>query len=83
MTSVFFSSFRSNILVYLQSFQHLSIEHQWGQLSCNHYFLIRTFSSSSLLSGMTVPSVCPYIPYIDFRGFLQISPSFFKFCLRK
>ena len=42
---VFFSSFRNNILVFLiQSFQHLNIEHEWGQLSCNHYVSLYVLS---------------------------------------
>ena len=78
---VYFSSVHSNLLVFLpQSFQYLSIVNQKRQ---SLYFLVLTFSSSSLFSCMTVSSVCLCTPCIDLWGFFGNFSQFFKFCLGK
>ena len=69
----FFSSVHCNILIFLfQSFKHLSIEHLWGQLSCNHYFPFYLFSQ--LVPCFLVCLICTFA----FVFLVLISEDFWK-----
>ena len=68
-----FSSVHSNNLIFLlQSFQHLSIEHQWGRLSWNHY--VSLYLLSQLVSCFLVCRFCTFV----FVPLVLISRDFWK-----
>ena len=57
---VYFSSVHGNILIFLlQSFQYFSIEHQWGQLSSNHY--VSLYLLSQLVPCFLVCLFCAFV----------------------
>ena len=70
---VYFSSVHNNILNFLlQSFEHFSIEHQWGQLSSNHY--VSFYLLSQLVPCFLVCLFCAFV----FVPLVLISEDFWK-----
>ena len=79
---VIFSSVHSKYLIFLlQSFQHLGIEYQWIQLSCNHY--VSLYLLSQLVPCFFVCLFCTFVfvPLVLISGTFGNRSQFFVFCL--